>query len=72
MILRLVRRRKIKAPEKSDKTPIEVRALRNRSIWKVIALFVKNAKELFYWKDIKAHLIQTHWILLDKLLSGEY
>ena len=64
-ILRLVRRREIKNPEQSDKTPIKVRALNNRSIWKMIALFIENAKEPFYWKDIKAHLIQTHGILLN-------
>ena len=64
-IRRLVSRREIKNPEQSDKTTIRVRALNNRSIWKMIALFIENAKEPFYWKDIKAHLIQTHGTLLN-------
>ena len=43
-IHRFVRRREIKILEQSGKTPIKVRALNNRSIWKMIALFIKNVK----------------------------
>ena len=57
IICSLVMRVKIHTSEQSDKTPIKIRTLNNRSTWKVISLLVKNAKEPFYLKDMKSYLI---------------
>ena len=64
-ISRIVKKGEIKNQEGNNQTSIKIRAVNNRSLWKVIALFVKNVKEPFYWKNNKAHLIKTYGILLD-------
>ena len=35
------------------------------AIWRAIVLFTENAKEPFYWWNIKENLIQTYGIRLD-------
>ena len=64
-ISRIVKKGEIKNQEENNQTSIKIRAVNNRNLWKVKAMFVKNNKEPFYWKDIKAYLIKTHGILLD-------